>query len=69
MSDRICVLGHGQIQQIGTPSEIYEEPENRFVADFIGETNFLEAEVTAVEGAQARIRTPLGIEFTAAQIV
>ena len=67
MSDRICVLGQGRVQQIGTPSEIYEEPENRFVADFIGETNFLEAEVTALEGDRARIRTALGLEITAAQ--
>ena len=67
MSDRICVLGKGQIQQIGTPSEIYEEPENRFVADFIGETNFLEAEVIAVEGATARVRTAFGFEITTFQ--
>ncbi|KEO60795.1 ABC transporter ATP-binding protein [Thioclava indica] len=67
MSDRICVLGQGQIQQIGTPSDIYEEPQNRFVADFIGATNFLEAEVVSLNGDQAQIRTALGLEFTAAQ--
>ncbi|MCA0938506.1 ABC transporter ATP-binding protein [Salipiger pacificus] len=66
MSDRICVLGQGQIQQIGTPSEIYEEPVNRFVAAFIGESNFLDAEVTALDGDRVRIRTPLGLEITAA---
>ncbi|MBE3639296.1 ABC transporter ATP-binding protein [Mangrovicoccus algicola] len=67
MSDRICVLGQGRIQQIGTPSEIYEDPENRFVADFIGETNFLEAEVLELAGGMARIRTPFGLEITAPQ--
>ncbi|MCA0997693.1 ABC transporter ATP-binding protein [Alloyangia pacifica] len=67
MSDRICVLGQGRVQQIGTPAEIYEEPENRFVADFIGESNFLDAEVISLDGARARIRTPLGLEFDAAQ--
>lgn len=36
MSDRIIVLNHGDLQQIGTPDEVYEEPANRFVADFIG---------------------------------
>jgi spermidine/putrescine transport system ATP-binding protein len=46
MSDRICVLGDGLIQQIGTPDEIYEDPANRFVADFIGETNFFDVDVT-----------------------
>ncbi|WP_138469921.1 ABC transporter ATP-binding protein [Poseidonocella sp. HB161398] len=67
MSDRICVLGEGRIQQLGTPAEIYEDPENRFVADFIGETNFLAAEVLSVEGDMARIRTPFGLEITARQ--
>ena len=45
MSDRIAVMDRGRIQQVGTSAEIYERPANRFVADFIGETNFLEAEV------------------------
>ncbi|MBD9426255.1 ABC transporter ATP-binding protein [Pseudomonas sp. PDM15] len=44
MSDRIAVMSKGRILQIGTPSEIYESPVNRTVADFIGETNFLEAQ-------------------------
>ena len=41
MSDRIAVMSAGHIQQIGTPRDIYEAPVNRFVADFIGETNLL----------------------------
>jgi len=41
MSDRIAVMSAGRIQQVGTPREIYAAPVNRFVADFIGETNFL----------------------------
>ena len=45
MSDRIAVMNEGRILQIGQPLEIYETPNNRFVADFIGETNFLEAVV------------------------
>src|SRR5260370_9347420 len=43
MSDRIAVMNGGKILQIGTPEEIYERPSARFVADFIGETNLLEA--------------------------
>ncbi len=43
MSDRIAVMNHGRVQQVATPEEIYEHPSNRFVADFIGETNFLAA--------------------------
>ncbi|MEO0565297.1 MAG: ABC transporter ATP-binding protein [Chloroflexota bacterium] len=42
MADRIAVMNEGQVQQVGTPTEIYENPVNRFVADFIGETNFIE---------------------------
>ena len=63
MSDRIAVLGEGEVQQIGTPTEIYEEPVNRFVADFVGETNFLDIEVIGRSGNLARIRTPFGQEM------
>lgn len=45
VSDRICVLHEGQIEQIGTPIEIYETPKSTFVADFIGDTNFLNGTV------------------------
>ncbi|PHR88361.1 MAG: spermidine/putrescine ABC transporter ATP-binding protein [Blastopirellula sp.] len=48
MSDRIVVMSQGEIQQIGTPAEIYENPTNRFVADFVGESNFFIARVTKV---------------------
>ncbi|MCB0013139.1 MAG: ABC transporter ATP-binding protein [Anaerolineales bacterium] len=54
MSDRIAVMSDGLVQQIGSPREIYEHPTNRFVADFIGETNFLAGEVTEL-GQFARI--------------
>ena len=43
ISDRIAVMNEGVIQHIGTPEEIYHRPSNRFVANFIGRTNFLEA--------------------------
>lgn len=45
MSDRIAVMSNGEIQQIGRPTDIYERPTNRFVADFIGDTNFLDGEI------------------------
>jgi spermidine/putrescine transport system ATP-binding protein len=45
MSDRIAVMSGGQIQQIGTPIEIYEQPKTRFVASFIGHTNLLDGTV------------------------
>ena len=45
MSDRIAVMSDGEVQQIGRPTDIYEHPVNRFVADFIGDTNFLDGEI------------------------
>ncbi len=42
MADRIAVMHQGKLQQLGAPEELYEQPANSFVADFIGETNFLE---------------------------
>ncbi|MCZ4353237.1 ABC transporter ATP-binding protein [Roseovarius aestuarii] len=64
MSDRIAVLGSGEVQQIGTPSKVYEEPANKFVADFIGETNFLDVDVLESSGTSATIRTPFGQVIT-----
>jgi spermidine/putrescine transport system ATP-binding protein len=49
MSDRIGIMNEGVLQQVGSPHEVYEKPVNRFVADFIGETNFLPATVTRLE--------------------
>jgi spermidine/putrescine transport system ATP-binding protein len=50
MSDRIAVMNLGRVLQIGSPVEIYERPNCRFVADFIGETNFLEGMVKSRQG-------------------
>ena len=64
MSNRIAVMRAGQVQQIGTPREIYEAPVNRFVADFIGETNLLEVDVAAIAGGQAQVVLPGGYQIT-----
>src|SRR6202011_2895674 len=45
MSDRIAVMNAGKVEQIGTPSDIYDRPGTRFVADFIGDTNLFRGEV------------------------
>lgn len=58
MSDTIVVMNQGYIQQIGTPEDIYNEPQNAFVADFIGESNILPA--TMVEDRLVKI---LGVNF------
>lgn len=56
MSDRICVMNGGLIEQIGTPEEIYERPRTKFVADFIGETNIFEGIVEKVEKDTAAVK-------------
>jgi spermidine/putrescine transport system ATP-binding protein len=56
MSDRIAVMNQGKVLQVGSPEEIYETPATRFVADFIGETNFLSGTVEGREGDCALIR-------------
>jgi spermidine/putrescine transport system ATP-binding protein len=65
MSDRIAVMSRGQVQQVGTAEDIYEAPKNRFVADFIGETNLFDAEVIGGSGTEVRVRLDQGIEFDA----
>jgi spermidine/putrescine transport system ATP-binding protein len=64
MSDRIAVMSAGLVQQIGTARDIYEAPQNRFVADFIGETNLLEVTVDAVSGGVARLTLPGGKQIS-----
>ena len=65
MSDRIAVMSTGTVRQVGSPWDIYDRPAERFVADFIGETNFLEAEVVSVSGKKARVRLSSGAEIAA----
>jgi spermidine/putrescine transport system ATP-binding protein len=60
MSDRIAVMNHGRVEQLGTPEELYERPRTRFVADFIGTTNLLAGSVESTDGALARIRLDSG---------
>jgi spermidine/putrescine transport system ATP-binding protein len=50
MATRIAVMSGGRVRQIGPPREIYQRPVDRFVADFIGESNFLDGQLTAAEG-------------------
>ena len=65
MSDRIAVMNQGRVLQVGTPVEIYEHPATHFVADFIGETNFLEGKV--VDHAEGWVRVKVeGLSILAA---
>jgi putative spermidine/putrescine transport system ATP-binding protein len=60
MSDRIAVFNHGRIEQIGTPEELYDRPQTRFVASFIGDTNFIGGQVTASTGGACEVETAGG---------
>jgi len=53
ISDRIALIAGGRIQQVGTPVEIYHRPANRFVADFVGLANFIDAEVVGPQTVRA----------------
>jgi putative spermidine/putrescine transport system ATP-binding protein len=53
MADRVAIFNEGKIVQVGTPSEVYERPENRFVADFVGSSNLLPPELTHRVAAKA----------------
>ena len=70
MSDRIAIMNHGKIEQMGTPREIYENPNNAFVADFIGESNFLPVEVLedrdgkAVLAVKSEMHTKISLSHT-----
>ncbi|MCW2883082.1 MAG: transporter ATP-binding protein [Sphaerisporangium sp.] len=56
MSDRIVVMDRGRIRQIGTPAEVYEQPADLFVADFVGTVNVLPATITEADGTHATVR-------------
>lgn len=65
MSDRIAVMSKGKVMQMGTPAEIYERPRNRFVAEFIGESNFLEGQIKSLSANEASVFIPaLNAEVT-----
>ena len=55
LSDRVAIMNRGRLEQVGTPEEIYEQPQSRFVAEFIGLSNFLEGRIEAVDGATMRV--------------
>ncbi len=68
MADRIAVMNEGKMLQVGTPEEIYERPGTHFVADFIGETNFIPANLLGRESeGLGRVQLPTG-DVIAAQL-
>ncbi len=60
MSDRVAVMNAGRVLQVGAPRDIYDRPAERFVANFIGDTNFLQAELLAPAKGGPRVKLPSG---------
>lgn len=60
VADRMALLDAGKLLQVGTPLELYKRPRNRFVADFLGETNFLEGTVLRSGAGLVRVQTAAG---------
>lgn len=64
MSDRIAVLNSGRIEQLGSPIELYEKPRNKFVADFIGETNLIvDLKAEGTQDDYLKLVSPKGLEI------
>ncbi len=61
MSDRVAIMNGGRIEQLGSAEELYEAPANKFVADFIGESNFFEGVVLNVDKERCRVKTVGGL--------
>ncbi len=66
MSDRIAVMSKGKVLQVGSPHDIYDHPADRFVANFIGETNFLKGEVTSSAKNLPQVKLDAGPVISAA---
>jgi putrescine transport system ATP-binding protein len=66
MADRIAVMSHGKVVQVATPAEIYEAPNCRFVADFIGDVNILDGNVTSAQSGIVEISVDAGFTVRSA---
>lgn len=60
MSDRVAVMNHGRVEQVGTADEIYLNPKTPFVATFVGQQNVFRGKVAGLEDGMAQVETPLG---------
>jgi len=68
MSDRVAVFDDGRIQQLATPADLYERPDNAFVAQFIGENNRLKAVITETQDGLVKTKTAGGTQFIAKSV-
>jgi len=63
MSDRICIMRSGRIVQSGSPNALYDQPVSRYVADFVGKSNFIDGTLTALSLTNGQIESPSGLCF------
>jgi len=68
MSNRVAVFDDGVVQQLAPPDELYEQPTNAFVADFIGDNNCIQGTVTSANGDTCQVKADDGSEITAKQV-
>ncbi|MDG5819322.1 ABC transporter ATP-binding protein [Natronococcus sp. A-GB7] len=63
LADRIGIMDQGELIQVGEPTEVYENPANRFIEGFLGDTNFVDSQVVGVTDGAVRVETELGYEL------
>ncbi|MEM7221838.1 MAG: ABC transporter ATP-binding protein [Pseudomonadota bacterium] len=68
MSDRICIMRDGRVVQTGSPRDLYDRPLNRYVADFVGKSNFFPGTVSSVNGRSVTIKSETGEAFSCVPI-
>jgi len=61
MADRVVVMSNGEIAQTGVPRDIYREPANRFVAEFVGRNNIISGKLGAIDNGLAQVHAPMGV--------
>ena len=64
MSDRVCIMRYGEIVQVGSPMDLYDRPKNRYVADFVGKSNFFDGVVDRIDGSSLDVRLDSGIKVS-----
>jgi len=64
MSDRICIMRDGHLVQTGSPRDLYDQPVNRYVADFVGKTNFIAGTITSINGRSVTLEIESGRAFS-----
>jgi spermidine/putrescine transport system ATP-binding protein len=67
MSDRVCIMREGRIVQIGSPTDLYDRPASRYVAGFVGKSNFLEGTIVTASPECAEVKLASGVRIAAAR--